>query len=187
MKSPSSQLESETKSAEPAVTEPEPALPERLAEIAEVTAAQSNDPAPVPAAFGALALAFVCELRLPEVELSVGGTPVVGRAAPTLHPSVLETAKSRGEPVLVERQSNGAIVVVGALRTQPTPGVDAMEEIRLEANKIAIKGREEITLQTSGVAHIALRAVGEIESYAGRILSRAEEVHKIVGRMLRLN
>lgn len=187
MKSPSSQQELETKSDEPASEPSEPALPERLAEIADVTAAQRAEPAAPPAAFGALALAFVSELRLPEVELSVGGVPAIGRAAPTLHPSVLETAKSRGEPVLVERQGNGDIVVVGALRTQPTPGVDAMEEIHLEANKIAIKGREEITLQTSGVAHIALRAVGEIESYAGRILSRAEEVHKIVGRMLRLN
>jgi hypothetical protein len=34
---------------------------------------------------------------------------------------------------------------------------------------------------------MAVRAVGEIETYAERIVSRAEGVHKIIGRMLRLN
>lgn len=177
------------RSPEPtAAAEPEPeALPERLAALVAETQAQ---PAPTPeqaAAFGALGLGFIVALDYPDVVLSAGGGTLRARAAATLHRAVLETALGRGEPVLIERGPGGIVSVVGALRTQPTPGVDKMEEIKLEADRVEIKGREEVSLSTSGVAQIALRAVGEVETYASRIISRAEEVHKIVGRMLRLN
>lgn len=140
-------------------------------------------------AFGSLALAFVISASEDddEIEVRVGGRPLVAKAAPTLQRAILVTAMRTGEPVLVERNADGSLVVVGGLRTQATPGVDDMKEIRLEADRIELKGRREIVLSTEGVASLALRAAGEIETYADRIVSRAEELHKIVGRMLRLN
>ncbi len=166
-------------------------LPPRLASI---LAAPAPAPAPAPAAAVApallaqLGLARVIDL-LPDgtVELRVGGQAVIAERSPTLHASVLKTALAHGDPVLVERDEEGRVTVMGALRTQPTPGVDAMEEVNIEAERIHLRGRKEIALSTSGAAQIALRAIGEVETYAERIVSRAEEVHKIVGRMLRLN
>jgi hypothetical protein len=110
---------------------------------------------------------------------------------PTVHLSVMATAHERGERVLVEVDGEHR-VIVGALRTQPTPGVDRGEHFAIEAKtvsidaeKIALEG-EEVKL-SSKTARIVLRAASEIESFADRIVSRAEGVHKIVGRMLRLN
>lgn len=141
-----------------------------------------------PHAFGSLALAFVIDANDDEgVSIRVGGRSLMAKPSPTLHRSILETAMRTGEPVLVERNEDGSLVIVGGLRTQPTPGVDQTREIHLEADHVHIKGRKEIVLSTEGVASLALRAAGEIETYADRIVSRAEELHKIVGRMLRLN
>lgn len=163
-------------------------LPAGITSILDVDASTASSARGVPAtAMPQLGLAFVLDVRGAEVDLRVGAASVVGEVSPVVHASVLRTAMERGEPVLVERAPSGALTVVGALRTQPTPGVDAMEEIELEADRIHLRGRKEITLSTSGVAQMALRAAGEIETYASRIVSRAEELHKIVGRMLRLN
>jgi len=138
-------------------------------------------------AFGALGLARIVDLRGAVVDVSVGGKVVEASASPTLHVAVMKTAMESGDLVLVERSPDGSLMVVGALRTRPTPGVDEMQEVTIEADRISLRGRKEILLSTSGVAQLALRAAGEIEIYADRIVSRAEELHKIVGRMLRLN
>jgi hypothetical protein len=176
----------ETKAAPAAKADaaPEQAI-EALAAIG-VTPALPPERAPAEA-FGQLALARVLEVREGDLEINVGGQMMTARSAPHVAVEVLRTACERGEPVLVERAPSGDVLVVGALRTQATPGVDKMEHVAIEADRIELKGRKEISLATSGVAQIALRAAGEIETYADRIVSRAEELHKIVGRMLRLN
>ena len=145
------------------------------------------EPVAPPEVFGQLALARVLSVGPAGVEIDIGGQIMTAQSSPTLALEVLRTASERGEPVLVQRAASGEITVVGALRTQATPGVDKMKEIDIEADRIRLHGKTEVTLSTSGVAQIALRAVGEIETYADRIVSRAEELHKIVGRMLRLN
>lgn len=137
--------------------------------------------------FGQLALARLVDIDDDGAVISLGNATRKARLSPTLSAAVVRTALENGEPVLVERSADGSVVVMGALRTQATPGVDKMKEIELEADRIHIKGRQEVSLSTSGATQIALRAIGEIETYAGRIVSRAEEVHKIIGRMLRLN
>ncbi len=117
--------------------------------------------------------------------LEMGGCRVVAVVDPSVHPTVLAGAQERSERILVERRADGTITVIGALRTQPTPGVDRAERYDIEADRIALRG-EEISL-SSRAAAVVLRAIGEVETYADRIISRAEGVHKIVGRMLRLN
>lgn len=113
------------------------------------------------------------------------------RVDTAVHPGVIDGAIARGERVLVELDEDGP-VVVGALRTQPTPGIDRAERYQIEADSIALRGErvtvdgQEIAL-SSETARLVLRAAGEIESFAERIISRASGVHKIVGRMLRLN
>ncbi len=136
-------------------------------------------------AVGGLALGWLLgDGEVYEVRTAAGVFPA--RLDGTLHPAVAETARCRKEAVLVTRAADGTLVVVGALRTSPTPGVDEVEEISLTAKRIRIEATEDVQIK-SGIAQIAVRAVGEVETYADRIMSRAEEVQKIVARMLRLN
>ena len=160
-------------------------LPEKIATI-EVS--PSNEAgAATRDLFGQLALARLVAVDADGATIAIGAGTRKALLSPALSPDVVRTALARGEPVLVERTADGSVVVMGALRTQPTPGVDRMKEVEIEADRIHLKGREEVSLSTSGATQIALRAIGEIETYADRIVSRAEKVHKIIGRMLRLN
>jgi len=159
--------------------------------VARAPGAAKLEPAPLPA----LCLATVIQVRDDDsLELRVGDQVVEAKLV-HVHRAVMQTACERGEPVLVQRQHDGSYWVAGALRTQPTPGVDAIDEIELDAKRIRLRASEEITMEAastrpgeaSATARLALRAAGEIETYATRILSKAEEVHKLVGRMLRIN
>lgn len=138
--------------------------------------------APLPS----LATARVEEIDGVQVHLVVAGRPVTATRDPSVHPAVVVGARDRGERVLCERDADGGWVVIGALKVAPIPGIDVADTYAIEADHVIIRGRSEITLSTVTAALI-LRAKGEVETYAERILSRAEGVHKIVGRMLRLN
>jgi hypothetical protein len=120
------------------------------------------------------------------VEIVLAGETVRAECDPCVHPLVLAGALARSERVLVEHRLEQGWVVVGALRTQPIPGIDAAEQYTIEADRVQIKAGSELSL-SARAASVVLRAVGEVETYADRILSRAEGLHKIVGRMLRLN
>jgi hypothetical protein len=157
-------------------------LPPELEAIAD--RAPSPDPVGEPLPDG-LALARVLAISAEGVDVRVGDRFARAEIDGALDPAVLRTALERGEPVLVERMS-GRVTIVGALRVQATPGVDKMREIHLEAESIHLTAKKEVVVK-SGLAAMAVRAVGEIETYAERIVSRAEGVHKIIGRMLRLN
>jgi hypothetical protein len=120
------------------------------------------------------------------VRLVIGGQIVAASVDASVHPAVLRGASERGERVLAERDERGAWVILGALRTQPTPGIDAADAYTIEADKVTIRGRSEVSIVTEA-AGLVVRALGEVETYADKIISRAEGVHKIVGRILRLN
>jgi hypothetical protein len=137
-------------------------------------------------AFSAIGVARVHAASPEGFVVDVGGALAPATLDPSVHPVVVEGAFRRGERVLVERGRSGAVVILGALRTQPTPGIDAADAYVIEAKRVSVEAGEEITLSTRTAA-VVLRAIGEVETYADRILSRAEGVHKIVGRMLRLN
>ena len=120
------------------------------------------------------------------VRLAIGSQIVAAAVDPSVHPLVLRGAAERNERVLVERDESGAWVILGALRTQPTPGIDSADAYTIEADKVTIRGHREVSIVTEA-AGLVVRALGEVETYADRIISRAEGVHKIVGRILRLN
>ncbi len=117
--------------------------------------------------------------------LRVGGVEVPASRDASVHPIVLEGAAARGERVLIERIGD-AFTVVGAVRTQPTPGIDRAPSYAINADRIHLAAEEELSL-TARTASVVLRALGEVETFSDRIISRAEGVHKIIGRMLRLN
>jgi hypothetical protein len=155
-----------------------------IAETAEKRAPKL-EPVSLPALKPTLLTAQVHEVTPERVVLAFGRTTADAKLDPAVNPTVIEGACRRGERVLVEENSEG-LVVIGALRTQPTPGIDEAESYAIKAKRIALEGSEELSL-TAQTAAVVLRAVGEVETFAERIISRAEGVHKIVGRMLRLN
>ncbi len=168
----------------PEATEAPP--PERRpgAELEDIAEASSVD-ASAPRREAGLAIGRALRLDGDVVDVDLAGRVAQASMDRSVHRSVVETACARGEMLLLTGEG-ASLRVVGALRTQPTPGVDAMDEITLEARRVTLVGGEEVQLR-SGVAVVALRAIGEVETYADRIISRAEELQKIVGRMLRLN
>jgi hypothetical protein len=143
-------------------------------------------PVPAPGRRLGLTTALVHEIGPAGVVLAFGGSLAQATLDSSVHPSVIEGARDRRERVLVEEDDDGGFIVLGALRTQPTPGIDAAEAYSIKARRISLEADEEVSLSAQTAA-VVVRAVGEVETYAERILSRAEGLHKIIGRMLRLN
>jgi hypothetical protein len=139
-----------------------------------------------PARRPSLATALVHEIGEGGVVIAIGGALAPAALDPSVSPVVIEGACARRERVIVEEDEHGAFVVLGALRAQPTPGIDAAEAYAIRAGRISIEAGDELSLSAQAAA-LVLRAAGEMESYADRIVSRAESVHKIIGRILRLN
>lgn len=102
-----------------------------------------------------------------------------------LDPIVVRTAIARNER-LIAVWEGGVWLVLGALRTSPTPGVDAGDHFVIEARRVEVKAQHEFAVVT-GKASFVMRAHGLIESLAQDITTRASSVHKLIGRMLRLN
>ncbi|HZF52597.1 MAG TPA: hypothetical protein VE093_28275 [Polyangiaceae bacterium] len=134
-----------------------------------------------------LVTARVNEVKDDRVTVSIGKQVIAALRDEGVHPLVLKTAARTGERVLVERGEDGVWTVMGALRTQPTPGVDFAEEYTIEAERVTVKAHGEVAL-VAGATSVVLRGdEGEIESHAPRIVSRADGVHAITGRTLKLN
>ena len=109
-----------------------------------------------------------------------------------LSPAVVVTAVARGERAIVVAEPAGAgggepgWLVLGTLRTAPTPGVDEGEEFVIKAKRVLVAAEHEFAI-VSGVASFVVRAQGYVETLARDITTRAAGVHKIVGRIVRLN
>jgi hypothetical protein len=128
-------------------------------------------------------VSFDAETRAARIE--VGGAVVEAAFDDALSPHVLTTALARGERVIAQREDEGW-VVLGTLRTSPTPGVDEGDEFLIKARRVAIAVEHEFAV-VSGVASFVVRAKGVVETLAHDITTRASGIHKIVGRVIRLN
>jgi hypothetical protein len=139
--------------------------------------------APVAGLVAVRLVAFDADTRAAELE--VGGAVVAAVLDEALSPRVLATALTRGERVIAQRE-DGGWVVLGTLRTAPTPGVDEGDEFLIKARRVAIAVDHEFAI-TSGLASLVVRAQGFVETLAHDITTRASGVHKIAGRVIRLN
>lgn len=153
-----------------------------LAEIAEASSPRASEP------LGLVAVrlvAFDPDARSARIEVGGAGQVVDARLDEALSERVLATALASGERVVAQREG-AAWVVLGALRTAPTPGVDEGDEFVIKARRVLIAAEHEFSI-VSGAASFAVRAYGFVETLAQDITTRASSVHKIVGRMIRLN
>jgi type IV secretory pathway VirJ component len=134
-----------------------------------------------------LATARVNEVKEDGVTVVIGRQVIAALRDESVHPLVLKTAARNGERVLVERGEDGVWTVIGALRTQPTPGIELAEEYTIEAERVKVKAHGEVTLVAAATSVVLRGDEGEIESHAPRIVSRADGLHAITGRTLKLN
>ena len=117
--------------------------------------------------------------------LRLGSATVAAKFDAALDPAVLRTARQRGERVIATREG-GTWIVLGALRTAATPGVDEGDDFVIKARRVAIHAAHEFSA-VSGAASFVVRAFGGVETLAKDITARATSVHTIIGRMIRLN
>ncbi|WP_437961331.1 hypothetical protein WME76_17950 [Sorangium sp. So ce119] len=146
--------------------------------------------APEPLGLAALRIARLASDKdgrddVPSIHLQTGAGEVEASVDPAVHPVVLRTAFERGERVIAQREG-GAWVVLGVLRTGPTPGVDPGDEYLIRARRVSIVADHEFAV-VSGAASLVLRAFGYVETIAQDITARATNVHKVIGRVIRLN
>jgi hypothetical protein len=139
-------------------------------------------PLPRPLALGRV-VEVDAERKVARIDL--GGASVDASIDAAVDGRVLETARARGERVVMVREEAGW-VVVGALRTAATPGVDEGDEFVLKARRVVVAAEHEFAVVT-GAASFAVRAYGLVETVARDITSRASSLHKIAGRLIRLN
>lgn len=154
---------------------------------APVRALPADAPPASPVA-GLAALRIVSIERDGEVErvlLQIGSEVVPATLDPAVHPVVVRTAFERRERIIAQREGD-AWVVLGSLRTSPTPGIDPGDEYVIRARRIAVLAEHELSM-VSGGASLVLRAFGFVETIAQDITSRASSVHKVIGRVIRLN
>jgi hypothetical protein len=118
-------------------------------------------------------------------DVQLGEVVVPAQIDPAVHPSVLATALARKERVIVQREPAG-FVVLGVLRTAPTPGIEEAEEYHVKAARLVLEASHEVSV-TAGRTGMFVRAIGQVETLAETITSRAASVHKIIGRIIRLN
>lgn len=150
-----------------------------------------HDPQPSPTSVPSLVAATALRLDSSsraghaEVVVRIGAAEVRAKLDASVHPSVVATAVARGERLIVQREGD-AWLVVGALRTSPTPGLEEADEYVIRAGRVRVNATHEFSA-AAGSASIAVRAYGMVETVAEQITSRASAVHKIIGRMLHLN
>src|SRR5882757_9099117 len=81
------------------------------------------------------------------VRIQAGAAIVMAKLDPSVHPSVVATAVARGERVIVQ-QEEGTWLVVGVLRTSPTPGIEEADEYTIKAARVRVRATDEVTLAT---------------------------------------
>jgi hypothetical protein len=163
----------------------------RLAAVADPAGAPNAAPSGASSAAPTLVTARVVSLDPPArvAVLQLGHERVAAHLDEALEVAVVETALARGERLLVERvvaEGGARLVVLGALRTSATPGVDEISDLTLRASRLRLEAEHTLLLR-SGEASTELRAHGRVETRAVEIVSRATETQRLVGRLVRLN
>jgi hypothetical protein len=169
----------------PSASESSPAPREEEARIdalfAQIDAHEAESPAPDPGTFS-LRSARVLHQERQRALVRFRGSPadVPALIAPEVDPELIGRAVKNGDSVLLECERGRPPLVVGVLQTR------IPRELVLDADKVRIEGREELTL-VSGRAGVRLRKDGDLEMVATRISAASRGFFKLVGRMLRLN
>ena len=117
--------------------------------------------------------------------LSLGTRQVQAAIDESVDRAVLEGALSRGERVIAV-QEGGTWTLLGVPRTRATPGLEAGDDYTIEANRVKVVANHSFLVR-SGPTSFSMRAQGFVETLAKDISTRATAVHKLIGRLVRIN
>jgi len=139
---------------------------------------------PKPAAAAGVALGVV-EGRAGDGQWRVRvGTSVHAMACdPSVDPRVVDEAAASGARVVVDLGAEP--VIVGALVTARPVTVGRDGVLALEVKRFVVTAAEEAMIRTQS-AFVQVKGA-DVESYGNRVVSRARELLKVLGRNVRIN
>jgi hypothetical protein len=115
----------------------------------------------------------------------VGGRERLLDADPSVDPALLREAAASGARVVLEASEEGAPVIVGVLATRRALTVDRTGAVEAEVRRLALTATEEALLRGPD-AFVRLK-LDEVELYGRRVVSRARELCRIMGRLVKIN
>jgi hypothetical protein len=104
-------------------------------------------------------------------------------ADPAIDPALLDEAARTGARVVLEL--GPAPVIAGLLQTARAVVIDRGGAVELTVKRLAVTVAEEALLKSAG----AFLKIGpqELELYGQRLVSRARELYRVLGRMVKIN
>lgn len=103
---------------------------------------------------------------------------------PSVDPALLSEAFAKGARVVIDT-SAGEPVIVGTLAVSRTIGISREGDVSASVRSFKVAAEAEALVQTPSAF---LRLQGEeVELFGGRVLTRARELLKLLGRMVKVN
>jgi hypothetical protein len=113
-----------------------------------------------------------------------GFVELLAQCDPSVDPTLLDEACVNGARVVLDT-SAGAPVIVGTLAVSRSLTVSREGDVDAKVRSLKIAAETEALVQTP---HAFLRLQGdEVELSGGRVLTRARELLKLLGRMVKVN
>src|SRR5262245_36205501 len=142
-------------------------------------------PAPATAAAPAVALGVLLAEADGRWRVRLGAGERMVDADPTVDPALLREAMASGARVVLDASDPDAPVVVGALVTARALTVDRSGAVDAQVRRFAITASEETLLRAAGAFVRVARE--DVELYGLRVVSRARELCRVLGRMVKIN
>jgi len=114
-----------------------------------------------------------------------GGAEVTAEADPAIDPALLAEAVASGARVVLETGAGAPPVIAGVLATSRALTIDRSGAVEATVRRLALTATEEALLRGPG-AFVRLK-VDEVELYGKRVVSRARELCRLLGRMVKIN
>jgi hypothetical protein len=136
-------------------------------------------PAPVPG----VALARVLGRAGAAWRVHMAGGEQTVAADPAIDPALLDEAARSGARVVLEL--GPAPAIAGVLQTARAIAIGRDGSVDISVKRLAVTVAEEALLKSAG----AFLKVGpqELELYGNRLVSRARELYRVLGRMVKIN
>jgi len=116
----------------------------------------------------------------------MGGRPRIVAADASVDPALLEDAAKSGATVVIdENAEGGGAAIVGVLATSRAVTIDKNGVVDARVKRFRITADEEALLRTM-TAFVRLKG-DDAEVYGNEVVTRARELCRIFGRMIKLN
>jgi uncharacterized membrane protein len=103
----------------------------------------------------------------------------------SVDPELLREAIRSGARVVLDASGEGPPVVVGALATARALTIDRTGAVEAKLRRFALTASDEALLAAAG-AFVRLKR-DDVELYGKRVVSRARELVRVLGRMVKIN